>query len=316
MMAINDQREETMSRKTCGIKTISGIAGLMMVAMTLTGCAQKMTSNAALEDAKAAYQAAQANPTVIRNAPLELKKAETALSEAEAIFQRKGEIDQVEHQAYLSKQHTAIAQEIANQKMAQAAIEQASAERNKVLLEARATEATLAQQQAAAEKAAAEKAMAEASLAQQQAAAAREKAGQLEEKIAELQAVKADRGLVMTLGDVLFDVDKAELKPGGALVVEKLAVFLQEYPARRVMIEGFTDSTGTAEYNQALSERRALAVRKALLDQGIASTRIDFRGYGEEYPVATNANAAGRQLNRRVEIIISDEAGMIPARTE
>ena len=166
-----------------------------------------------------------------------------------------------------------------------------------------------ASMEAAEQRMAAEKAMAEATAAQETTA-------KLQQEISELQAVKADRGLVMTLGDVVFDVNKADLKPGGLVTVEKLAAFLAEYPTRRVMIEGFTDSTGSAEYNQGLSERRALAVRKALLDKGIESTRVDLRGYGEEFPVATNATAAGRQMNRRVEIIISDEAGVIPARTK
>lgn len=340
-----------MSINNRSFKTLAGIAGIMIAAMALSGCAQKVRTNAALDEAKAAYQAAQANPTVMRSAPLELKKAEMALTKAEETFQQKGELAIVEHQAYLSKQHSAIAQEIGNQKMAEAAIEQASAERNKVLLQARATEADLAQKQAALDKAAALKAQQEASAekaaalkameeaqaqkaaaekaamdaetqrlaaekAMAEATAAQEKAAKLEQEIADLQAVKADRGLVMTLGDVVFDVNKADLKPGGVVTVDKLAAFLAEYPTRRVMIEGFTDSTGSAEYNQGLSERRALAVRKALLDKGIESTRVDLRGYGEEFPVATNATAAGRQMNRRVEIIISDEAGVIPARTK
>ncbi len=295
-----------MSVKTCRFKAFAGITGIMMAAVALWGCAQTMTSNPAVDEAKAAFQAALADPAVVRNAALELKKAETALNRAEQMLQKQGPVVEIEHQAYLSKQHSAIAQEIGSRSLAEAVIEQASAERNKVLLEARSAEAALAQEKAAAEKAAAEKALAEA----------REKAARLEQEIAELQAVKADRGLVMTLGDVLFDVNRAELKPGGILTVDKLAAFLKEYPARRVMIEGFTDSTGTAEYNQGLSERRALAVRQALLDRGIESTRIDFKGYGKEFPVATNATASGRQMNRRVEIIISDEKGVIPARTE
>jgi outer membrane protein OmpA-like peptidoglycan-associated protein len=298
-----------MSMKTYRFKALAGIAGIMMAALALSGCAQKMTSNAAVDEARTAFQAAQANPAVVRNAALEFKKAETALNKAEQLLQQQGAAADIEHQAYLSRQHSAIAQEIGSRKLAEAVIEQASAERNKVLLEARAAEATLARQRAAEEKAAAEKALAEA-------AAAREKTAMLEQEIAELQAVKADRGLVMTLGDVLFDVNMADLKPGGLLTVEKLATFLKEYPARRVMIEGFTDSTGTAEYNQGLSERRALSVRQALLDKGIESARIDFKGYGEEFPVATNGTAAGRQMNRRVEIIISDEEGVIPARTQ
>ncbi len=290
-------------------KLFFGIAGVMMAAMALSGCAQKVRSNAALDEAKAAYQAAQANPTVMRSAALELKKAEEALTKAEETFQEKGELAVVEHQAYISKQHSAIAQEIANQKIAEDAIAQASAERNKVLLEARDAEISLAQQQTEAQRAAAEKAMGDVTTAQ-------ERAAKLEQEIAELQAVKADRGLVMTLGEVVFDVNKADLKPGGIVTVDKLAAFMKEYPNRRVMIEGFTDSTGTPEYNKGLSERRALAVRNALLDKGVESNRVDIRGYGIEFPVATNATAAGRQMNRRVEIIISDEAGVIPARTK
>jgi outer membrane protein OmpA-like peptidoglycan-associated protein len=290
-------------------KLFFGIAGVMMAAMALSGCAQKVRSNAALDEAKAAYQAAQANPTVMRSAALELKKAEEALTKAEETFQEKGELAVVEHQAYISKQHSAIAQEIANQKIAEDAIAQASAERNKVLLEAREAEISLAQQQTEAQRAAAEKAMGDVTTAQ-------ERAAKLEQEIAELQAVKADRGLVMTLGEVVFDVNKADLKPGGIATVDKLAAFMKEYPNRRVMIEGFTDSTGTPEYNKGLSERRALAVRNALLDKGVESNRVDIRGYGIEFPVATNATAAGRQMNRRVEIIISDEAGVIPARTK
>jgi len=326
-----------MSTKLYGFKSSTGMIGIAITLLALSGCAQKMTTNPAIEEARAAYHAAQANPTVMRSAPLELKKAEAALSKAEETFQQKGDLAIVEHQAYLSKQHSAIAGEIGNQKMAEAAIEQASAERNKVLLEARSTEASMAEKRAIAEKeaalqalkeaeaqkAAAEKATMEAAeqrkaaeKAMAEAMAAREKAAKLEQEIAELQAVKADRGLVMTLGDVVFDVNKAVLKPGGVLTVDKLAAFLAEYPGRKVMIEGFTDSTGSAEYNQGLSERRALAVRSALIDKGIESTRIDIKGYGEEFPVATNDTAAGRQMNRRVEIIISDEAGVIPERTK
>ncbi|APG29067.1 hypothetical protein A7E78_07905 [Syntrophotalea acetylenivorans] len=304
-------------------KVTLGLSGLTMAAVVLAGCAPKMTSNAALEEARTAFQAAQSNPAVVRNASLELKKAQTALDMADQVLQQQGTVAEIEHLAYLAKQRSAIAQEIGNQKMAEAVIAQASAERNKVLLEARGAETALAQQQAAKEKAAALKALQEAEMqkaaaekALAEAIAAQEKAAKLESEIAQLQAVKADRGLVMTLGDVLFDVNKAELKPGGILTIEKLAAFLDEYPARRIMIEGFTDSTGAAEYNQGLSERRALAVRQALLDRGTESVRIEFKGYGEEFPVATNVTAAGRQMNRRVEIIISDEAGVIPARTK
>jgi outer membrane protein OmpA-like peptidoglycan-associated protein len=325
------------------------ISGITAAALALSGCAHTMRTNAALEEAQAVYRTAQENPDVARNAPLELKKAETALNKAEQLLQQKGETDEIEHQAYLAKQHVYISEEIGKQKMAEAALEQAGAERNKVILEARTREAKLAELTASKEKAAAlnavaeakaQKATAESAMAETKAqkaaaesaieeakaqkaaaesamakaAAANDKSSKLEQEIEKLKAIKADRGLVITLGDVVFDVNQAGLKTGGVSAVGKLGAFLKEYPTRRVMVEGFTDSTGELAYNQALSERRALAVRQVLQTNGIETARIDFRGYGEDFPVATNETAAGRQMNRRVEIIISDEAGVIPAR--
>jgi outer membrane protein OmpA-like peptidoglycan-associated protein len=309
---------------------------LLTLALSLTACAPTATTNPALDEARAAFQAAQANPTVVRSAPLELKQAEMQLTKADELFQQKEDLAVVEHHAYLSKQYSAIAQEIGNQKIAEAAIAQASEERNRVLLEARTAEATMARQQAEAEKAAAMKAMEEleaqrqaALLAGQDAEAqrlaaeqamleartAQEKAEQLARELADLQAVKAERGMVVTLGAVVFDFDKAALKPAGLVAVDKLAAFMNKYPERRVMVEGFTDSVGSEQYNLRLSERRANAVREALVARGIEANRIETRGYGKAFPVATNATAAGRQLNRRVEIIISDETGKIPPRT-
>ncbi|HMM47286.1 MAG TPA: OmpA family protein [Thiobacillaceae bacterium] len=120
--------------------------------------------------------------------------------------------------------------------------------------------------------------------------------------------------MVITLGDVLFSVNRAELSAGGMRNVRKLADFLKQYPQRKVMIEGHTDSNGSQTLNQGLSERRADAVRMALVDMGIDSSRIQTRGYASAYPVANNQTAAGRQLNRRVEIILSDDNGNIVPR--
>jgi outer membrane protein OmpA-like peptidoglycan-associated protein len=113
---------------------------------------------------------------------------------------------------------------------------------------------------------------------------------------------------------VLFDTNQAQLKPGGMRNVLKLANFFKEYPQRTVLIEGFTDSTGSAGSNQDLSERRAGSVRTALLDMGISKDRMTSRGYGESYPAAGNDTATGRQLNRRVEVVVSDESGKIAPR--
>ena len=111
-------------------------------------------------------------------------------------------------------------------------------------------------------------------------------------------------GLVLTLGDVLFDTGRAELKPGASVKLDQLAQFLNTHPDRRVEIDGFTDSVGSDAYNESLSQRRADAVKTALVVRGIDASRINSEGYGKAYPVASNNESAGRQLNRRVEVII------------
>jgi outer membrane protein OmpA-like peptidoglycan-associated protein len=114
---------------------------------------------------------------------------------------------------------------------------------------------------------------------------------------------------VVTLGDVLFEGGEAELKPEAGPTLDKLGAFLKEQPKRTVLIEGFTDNVGSEEYNQYLSERRAKAVRQQLLARGIATNRITVKGYGKARPIATNDTAAGREQNRRVEVVISNDAG-------
>jgi outer membrane protein OmpA-like peptidoglycan-associated protein len=116
------------------------------------------------------------------------------------------------------------------------------------------------------------------------------------------------------MGDVLFNVDQANLTAGGMQILQKLADVMREHPDRNVMVEGFTDSTGSEQHNLMLSQRRAESVRSALMNMGIEGTRISTRGYGEAYPVASNGNSADRQLNRRVEIVLSDAGGTVNAR--
>jgi len=127
---------------------------------------------------------------------------------------------------------------------------------------------------------------------------------ELGQESAELQVQQTDRGLVVTLGDILFDVDRAQLNPGGDLQVARLADALHQMPDRNVLIEGHTDSAGSDAYNDDLSQRRADAVEDLLIIQGIEPTRVVTRGYGERFPVTTNDTAAGRQQNRRVEVVI------------
>jgi len=129
-----------------------------------------------------------------------------------------------------------------------------------------------------------------------------------------LLAKRSERGLIVTLGDVLFDTGRAELKSGAARQLDTVATFLAQHPERQVLIEGFTDSVGTDAYNEELSEERAEAVRSALLSRGVDTSRVQVEGYGEQFPVATNADSGGRQLNRRVEVVVSNDAEPVAPR--
>ena len=131
----------------------------------------------------------------------------------------------------------------------------------------------------------------------------------------DLQAKQTERGTLVTFGDVLFDLNKAELKPAGMRGVQKLAEFLNDNPERKVVVEGYTDSTGSASYNQQLSERRAQSVMRALTRAGVDAQRIQTVGYGEEYPVASNDTPASRAMNRRVEVTISNDNKRVAPRS-
>jgi outer membrane protein OmpA-like peptidoglycan-associated protein len=150
--------------------------------------------------------------------------------------------------------------------------------------------------------------------AQRQMQAAQARTAVLEARLADLSARKTPRGMVITLGDVLFGTDLARLNADGIARTQQLAAVLQQNPQRTVLIEGFTDSTGSAAHNQDLSERRAEAVRSALQDMGVAADRIVTRGYGETHPVAANDTEENRRLNRRVEIVFSNDNGRVAQR--
>lgn len=146
-----------------------------------------------------------------------------------------------------------------------------------------------------------------ANLARNDADVARAETAELQRQISELNAEMTDRGLVVTLGDVLFETGNAQLRGGTPENLNKLVTFLNRFETRTVIIEGHTDSVGSDISNMSLSQRRADAVHSYLVRQGVATSRITAHGKGEGSPVADNNSSTGRQQNRRVEVIISNQ---------
>jgi outer membrane protein OmpA-like peptidoglycan-associated protein len=286
----------------------SYVAVLASTLLGLAACETAPDSSALLEQARGAVTQAEADPNVAKYAPTELDRARKLLVNAESAAKEKGAKDQTaSHYAYLTAQMARIAQQRAQEQVAITHIKAGETERQKILLSARESEANQAVAQAQAARADAQSARTETVQAQ---AEAERLAAQLEN----LQASQTSRGIVLTLDDVLFDKGKAALKPGAERSIDQIAAFLNENPDRRVQVEGFTDSEGANEYNLELSQSRADSVAIAIINRGIDAQRVRALGYGEQYPVASNANDGSRQLNRRVEIIVSNGDTAIPGR--
>lgn len=296
------------------MKTMHRFALSLTALAVVAGCSTTPPTNVRLDQAREDFRTVQADPRSQNQAPAELRQAADALTAANTAASNREDVAQVNHLAYVASQRAAIVRETVNFKSAEMGVANAAAARTSAQLQARTQEADAAQRAAADAQRSASMARTDTVEAQRQAALAMERNRLLEARMAELNAKQTPRGMVITLGDVLFDVDRSALKPAGTRMVDQLAEVLKADPRRTVLVEGFTDSTGADAYNQTLSTDRADAVRVALLAQGIATTRVVSRGYGKANPVGSNDTAAGRQLNRRVEIVLSDESGQIKAR--
>ena len=296
------------------MKNRKSAVSILAAAVLAAACASAPVTTPTLDQARADFVSANNNPQVSSYAPTEFKQASEALDQANQAAARRESLNDIDRLAYVAKQRIATAQEVAKGKAAEADIANAAQQRDQVRLEARTAEAERAKRDAEAATAAARQAQAQAEAAQQQNAALSERAAQLESQLADLQAVKTERGMVVTIGDVLFDTDRAELNANGVATVRKLAEVMAQNPDRTVLVEGFTDSTGGSAHNKDLSERRAASVAQALTGLGVQRERVATRGYGEAYPVAANDTAGNRQRNRRVEIVLSNQGAAIPPR--
>jgi outer membrane protein OmpA-like peptidoglycan-associated protein len=304
-----------------------------MFAAFLVGCFPLPPQrNLMLEEARSAYTTASNDVAIMQAGAASMNRARSELQRSEKLFEERGLQEEITHRAYLAKQYVAIAREAAARQRAEQAIVRAGIERENLQLaesarkaQADAKAAQLAREQAEAKARAAEVARyemeqrtraaeaarldaiaraREAQLAREAQAAAEAKEARSKNALSDLNARETSRGIMLTLADTLFDPEKGTLKASAAPMLDKLATYLREYPQGDVLIEGYTDSLGSEEYNRYLSGERASAVKQALLGRGIGAERIQVRGVGEEKPVASNETAAGREQNRRVEVLI------------
>lgn len=294
----------------------------LAAAALFSACATRQATPPELLHAREVVRAAQTSPQVLQHAPLELERATEALGRADRLDAKGEPLDEVGSAAYVAQRRAETAIALAQAKADEDALKAAETDRERMRADARAAEARRAQARAAASQAEATSARVEATVAQQRAEAARLQAGDaeararaasqqaaaLQQQLAELAARPTERGMLVTLGDVLFEFGRAEVKPGARDSLRRLAAYLQREPERRILIEGHTDSVGSDAANLLLSQRRAEAVAAELITLGVAPGRISAQGHGESYPVAGNGSDTDRALNRRVEVYISEGA--------
>lgn len=327
-----------MNVLTCNMRRHGKVIAVLSFAMVVAAaCATAPSSPSGAAEVRSKLTALQNDPRLADRAPIAIRDAEAAVRLAEQPVSAV-EAPLGQHLVYLADRKVEIARARATTRYAEDQRVRFAEERDAARLAARTREAEAARDDANRAKAdanratadakraaananraraEAERARAEAAMAYDEADAARRaeaessadaarRAAELQQQIDELQAVVTDRGLVLTLGDVLFTTNSAQLQSGAGTRLNKLVAFLNEYPERMVLIEGHTDSTGNSDYNQRLSQRRSESVKSYLVRQGIGTQRLSAAGLGEERPVATNDSANGRQQNRRVEIIIEN----------
>ncbi|TBW47757.1 OmpA family protein [Marinobacter halodurans] len=264
------------------------LVALLCSSLVVASCATGPTAPMGAENVRGKLTTLQEDPNLADRARMELRDAEVAVRLAE---QPLPDDDAAlgQHRVYMADRAVAIAEAKATTRYAEDQRTRFGEERAAARLNARTLEVSKAREDAAEA----------AALAMQQEA-------EYQSQIAALQAEVTDRGVVLTLGDVLFATGSAKLQGGASSNLNRLVDFLNQYPDRNAQIEGHTDNVGSADYNQRLSQDRADSVRHYLTQQGIASQRLSTSGLGMDRPVANNDTPTGRQQNRRVEIIIEN----------
>lgn len=271
--------------------------------LSIGACSTPMSRPEGADNVRVKLTQLQSNPQLASQAPVEIKDAEQAVVAAE-VPRKAG--DEARHLVTLADRKVDTATALAQSRLLVEQRKTLSEQREAARLDSRTREADNARSDASSARADADAARNQTDIARMETDAARQQADELQRQIAELNAKATERGLVVTLGDVLFATGRSELRGSTPANLGKLAAFLNKYPNRSVTIEGHTDSVGSTESNHGLSERRAAAVKAYLVNQGVASNRVTTAGLGEGAPVAGNESVTGRQQNRRVEVIIAN----------
>ena len=278
---------------------------LGFVSFAISGCATMQEPTKETIALQNQYMMAEQQSYVEKYAPLEFEDAKKMIEKTKKMEKSGKSEELIEHQRYLAQKKLDTAIELAKEKRAQERVDNAALNRKDVLLAAKSKELNEAQDEA-------QRMSKRAKLAEREAEEARERAKEMSAKakkmaatLTDISATDTERGLVITMGSILFELNESELKSSSKTTVAKIADFLNQYPERDVLVEGFTDSTGSSDYNQTLSDKRAKAVTALLAGNGIDQNRLNAVGYGESYPAATNDTQLGRQKNRRVEIVVA-----------
>lgn len=250
------------------------LPALFILSAGLTACATPPNDN--LEQARANYSNLESDPQSLKLAALETQAAEKTLDNADEAYREGENKASVDQLAYVANQKVELAKHTIALRIAEQKLGNMANLRARARLEARDAQIRSLQES--------------------------------------MQAKPTERGAMITFGDVLFDLNKADLRPSAFGKIQTLAQFLKDNPERKVLVEGFTDSTGSNQYNLELSQRRADGLKHALARQGVDINRIATRGFGEEYALSDNSTTAARAMNRRVEVTVSNGADAVAPR--
>lgn len=295
---------------------ISSLASVLL----LTACANVTKQKTAMDEINDDFNQLNTNAVAQQLVPVAIYDAQKAVNNAKKAVDTKAPIGEQNHLLFVADKKIKLAIIALDTKQVEMEQDALVKEREKALLaakvmelaqlkgEARAAKLATLEREEALKKTQAELSDKEAKLAASTAknAAAEEKLQGLETRMAGLETQRTSRGLVATLGGVFFDSGKATLHAGVARNLNPVVDALQQYPELTISIEGHADSTGNDAFNQTLSANRAMSVKNMLTSKGIDAARITTQGFGSAYPIATNDTEAGRQRNRRVEIVFNN----------